>query len=231
MIEWVTIPAGEFAMGSEGANVLDESPVHRVLVGTFQIARTPVTNALYKRFTEATGYHAPGHWAQGEIPGGLGDHPVTYVSWFDANAFAEWLNARLPTEAEWEKAARGPADRSGEARVFPWGDAPADAAHAHYAQDVKRGGTCAVHVHAEGASVYGVLDQAGNVWEWVSTVYRAYPYRTDDGREDRTAQGARVLRGGSFYSTSDSFIHCTTRSSSFPTRRRDHIGFRVARSI
>jgi formylglycine-generating enzyme required for sulfatase activity len=231
MIDWVTIPAGEFVMGSDGANVLDESPAHRVFVQAFRIARTPVTNAQYKRFTDATNYPPPGHWVGGEIPKRLRDHPVTYVSWFDANAFAEWLGARLPTEAEWEKAARGPAGETGEARLFPWGDAPADASRAHFAQDVKRTGTCSVYAHSNGASFYGILDPAGNVWEWVSSVYRVYPYRADDGREDSTAHGERVLRGGSFYSASEKFIRATTRSSSFPTRRRDHIGFRVARSI
>jgi serine/threonine-protein kinase len=226
MIDWVTIPAGAFVMGSDGANVLDESPAHRVKVAEFEIARVPVTNEQYFDFVRAMNHPPPGHWLDGKIPHGLGDHPVTYVDWYDAHAFAAWCGARLPTEAEWEKAACGD-----EGRLYPWGNEPADSRRAHFAQNVKQVSTCSVLAHPQGASPYGALDMAGNVWEWASSIYHPYPYTSGDGREDETSKAERVLRGGSFYSADEKFIRCTTRSSSFPTRRRDHIGFRVARSI
>jgi formylglycine-generating enzyme required for sulfatase activity len=226
MIDWVTISEGAFWMGSDGANVLDESPVRRVMVSRFQIARVPVTNAQYKAFVDATNHPTPGHWVNGEIVDGRSDHPVTYVDWYDANAFAIWCDVRLPTEAEWERAARG--QRAG---MYPWGNESADSTRAHYAQEVKKISTCSVYAHPLGASEYGVLDMAGNVWEWVSSAYCAYPYDANDGREDAASGAERVLRGGSFYIGSEKHIRCTTRSSSYPTRRRDHIGFRVARSI
>lgn len=93
----------------------------------------------------------------------------------------------------------------------------------------KQGGTTPVGLYPDGVSPYGVLDMAGNVWEWVNSLYRPYPYDPDDGREDPDAVGTRVLRGGSFYSPSANYIRCATRSMSHPRRRRDHIGFRVAR--
>lgn len=224
-MDWVAIPAGEFLMGSAvAAYVLDESPAHRVHAAAFEIARTPVTNAQYREFALATGHALPGHWLRGEFPVGQADHPVTHVDWYDANVFARWMGARLPTEAEWEKAARGD-----DGRMFPWGNENADAEHAHFAQPVKDSGTRSVFDYPRGASPYGVLDMAGNVWEWVSSIYKPYPYDPRDGREDASSGAERVLRGGSIYSGDPRFLRCATRSSSYPTRRRDHIGFRVAR--
>lgn len=224
-MDWVTIPGGAFQMGSAvSANVLDESPSHSVTVATFQISRTPVTNVQYLDFVRATRYALPGNWMRGEFPDGQTDHPVTHVDWYDANAFARWCGARLPTETEWEKAARGM-----DGRTFPWGEAPPDSTLAHFAQSVKNSGTCSVLEHPHGASPYGVLDMAGNIWEWVSSLYQPYPYGAEDGREETASGAERVLRGGSFYSGDPRFLRCSTRSSSYPTRRRDHIGFRIAR--
>jgi formylglycine-generating enzyme required for sulfatase activity len=94
---------------------------------------------------------------------------------------------------------------------------------------VKTEATTPVDQFPRGASPYGALDLAGNVWEWASSVYRAYPYDANDGREDLDSRAQRVLRGGSFYSPNENFIRCAARSLSYPQRRRDHIGFRVAR--
>ncbi len=119
---WVDIPAGEFWMG--GDRYSDEQPVHRVFLEAFKIARLPITNAQYQFFVEATGHSAPGHWEDGRPPRGLESHPVVYVTWHDAMAYCRWLaevtgkSITLPSEAQWEKAARGDQDR----REYPWGE-------------------------------------------------------------------------------------------------------------
>ena len=244
--DWVLVPAGEFLMGNnlpvEAADTLEilyhsgsrhaanrpadfdnEHPQHIVHLPSHQIARTPVSNLQYQHFVVATGYPAPGHWPTGFIPDYLGDHPVVYVDWHDAQAFCRWAKVTLPTEAVWEKAARGV-----DGRQWPWGNNIPDATLANYCRDPKTGTTTPVDKYSNAASPAGVLDMAGNVWEWVSTAYRLYPYSAKDGRENPTNQEQRVLRGGSFYSAHGRYLRCTTRSMSHPSRRRDHIGFRVA---
>ena len=239
-LDWVTIPAGPFLMGSEArprhlnhasAVLPSEIPQHSVPVAEFRLAQTPVTNADYGAFVQATGYPAPAHWFTGAVPQALAQHPVTHVDWDDAQAFCAWAGVRLPTEAEWEKAARGPRPASGTARSYPWGDAPPNAKRLNYRRTGKRTTTTPVDHYPHGASAYGVLDMAGNVWEWVSSAYAPYPYQAADGREDPQARVQRVLRGGSFLSPSAAFVRCAMRSLSYPTRRREHIGFRVAQSI
>jgi serine/threonine-protein kinase len=233
----VTIPAGEFVMGSEampshGAVLPSEMPQHEMFVAEFRIAQTPVTNVEYTEFVQATKHPAPSHWFEGDVPHGLARHPVTHVDWYDAQAFCAWAGVRLPTEAEWEKAARGV-----DGRCYPWGNARPDATRLNYRRNVKRTTTTPVDQYPAGASPYGVLDMAGNVWEWASSVYAPYPYRVDEsaspeqgryGREDASSPKQRVLRGGSFASQRASYVRCAMRSLSYPTRRREHIGFRVA---
>ena len=217
------------------------------------LSATPVTNAQFAAFVDATGHPPPPHWPGGSMPEELSDHPVAYVDWHDASACCRWLGGRLPTEAEWEKAARGT-----DARLYPWGldepqaedfvlnqhkllERPRDSAdefvlnqhkisaRATFGGGAKHGGTTAVGAHADGASPYGLLDMAGNVWEWVSTVYAPYPYDAHDGREDPGSGLPRVLRGGSFSSPTSRNLRCAARSRSAPGRRSPHIGFRVAR--
>jgi formylglycine-generating enzyme required for sulfatase activity len=231
-LEWVDIPAGEFQMGNDPRSFHDlalpnECPAHSIPLAEFSIAQTPVTNAEYETFVRATHHLVPAHWIGDNIPPEKENHPVTNVSWDSAQDFCQWASVRLLTEAEWEKAARGA--RLGNARVYPWGDEIPQAPCANYGQDVKTHSTTPVDQYPVGASPYGVFDMAGNVWEWTSSVLTDYPYRMDDGREDVTSRAHRVLRGGSFYSPSESYIRCASRSSSYPQRRRDHIGFRVAK--
>ncbi len=230
-LEWVPIPAGPFWFGNAPGGaphpmMSSEAPQHPVAVAPFRIAATPVTNAEYAVFVTASGGRAPAHWAACRIPEGLDHHPVTHVDWHDAVAFCRWAKVRLPTEAEWEMAASGPAGGGGS-RVYPWGDHPPDATRA----DLGTEGTSAVGSHPDGATPEGVLDLAGNVWEWSATRYRPYPYRFDDGREDPAGDGPRVLRGGSFLSPDAAHLRCAMRSLSYPLRMREHIGFRVASDI
>jgi iron(II)-dependent oxidoreductase len=155
---------------------------------------------------------------------GYESHPVVEVSWHGARAFCAWRGARLPTEAEWEKAARGT-----EARRYPWGDEPPNATRARYGAGWNA--TAPVGAHARGASPYGVLDAAGNVWQWVSSVYRPYPWRADDGREDPRGDPVRGTRGGGHDSPPDA-ITTTQRGrtlSRAPNAGHHNIGFRCAR--
>lgn len=225
----VAVPAGDVLLGNDarpsaGVVLPDECPQHTLNLAAFELAATPVTNAQYLDFVRATGHPPPPHWHGGSIPEGLDQHPVTYVDWFDASAYCRFTGTRLPTEAEWEKAARGH-----DARLYPWGESKPEGSHAHLAQGSKRGSTTTVSSHPDGASPYGLFGMAGNVWEWVSTGYAPYPYRADDGREAPGSGHARVLRGGSFASVLSYSGRCASRSKSAPGRRSAHIGFRVAR--
>jgi formylglycine-generating enzyme required for sulfatase activity len=233
--DWVHVPAGAFLMGtavaktdpwSAAAHVQGQpalgTPRHTIELPAYAIARTPVTNAQYAAFVAATGHRAPAHWEGVIPPSTLAQHPVTYVDWHDAIAFCAWARVRLPTEAEWEHAARGD-----DERPFPWGTDEPDPKRAWFNQPADALGTRPVGERLTGASPYGVLDMAGNVWEWTASLHWPYPYRRDDGREDRDGPGQRVLRGGSFRSTHARYLRCAFRSRSYPARRRDHIGFRV----
>jgi len=144
---------------------------------------------------------------------------VTHVDWSQARTYAAWVGGRLPTEAEWEKAACGT-----DERVYPWGNAEPNDQRLNYNNKV--GHTSAVGSYPAGASPYGALDMAGNVWEWTSSQYRGYPYKADDGREDATGEDARVLRGGSFTRTRD-YVRCAYRSRLDPSARNLNVGFRV----
>jgi formylglycine-generating enzyme required for sulfatase activity len=157
---------------------------------------------------------------------GYEDHPVAETSWRGADAYARWRGARLPTEAEWEAAARG-----ATGRLYPWGDTPPTPEHAVYGRG--SGETASVGVHRLGATPEGVHDLAGNLAEWTSTLYRPYPYRADDGREDPNGDGERVTRGGDHvYDSSPETLTAIHRRgfSRAPARGHRHIGFRCARA-
>ena len=196
--DWVEVPAGEYAIGRDP----DESRQRLVDVDTFELARTPVTNAQYAAFVAERGADPLPHWPAPD------DHPVVFVDWQEAAAFCSWAGGRLPTEAEWETAARGT-----DGRTYPWGDEE-DVRLAGVGAGMKGGSTSPVGSRPDGASPYGLLDMAGNVWEWTSTEY---------------PPGERVLRGGSFASPGLASARCTMRSHSRPGRRQAHIGFRVAK--
>ncbi len=233
--EWVAVPAGEFWMGREKGDYDNERPLHRVTVAEFQIARVPTTNAQYALFVAEVKVEPPEHWRGGGPPKGKENHPVVNVSWRDAQAYCRWLGEKigkvvcLPTEAEWEKASRG-----GEGqREYPWGDKWEELWC--NSSELGLGDTSPVGLFLGGASPYGCLDMAGNVWEWCQSKYRAYPYEAEDGREviDESNDN-RALRGGAF-SNSRRFARCAFRYSdrpdggnvNLPLNRLGHLGFRV----
>jgi formylglycine-generating enzyme required for sulfatase activity len=219
------VPAGAFPMGSDPRRDKDaqtaEQPQHQINVGAFRIATHPATVAEYACFVRA-GQKQPGNW-QTQLA--RLDHPVVSVSWNDAVAYAEWLAKmtgqpwRLPTEAEWEKAARGT-----DGRIYPWGDA-FDKTRCNTSESgIKT--TTPVGTYPSGASPYGAQDMAGNVWEWTSTLYKPYPYVAGDGREAATSSERRVLRGGSWY-VNPQFARAAYRDHNNPVFTGGYVGFRV----
>ncbi|HID62288.1 MAG TPA: formylglycine-generating enzyme family protein, partial [Anaerolineae bacterium] len=222
-VEMVTIPAGEFIMGSdEGED--NEKPAHTVSLEAFEIDKFEVTNEQFARFVEETGYQTDAEKA-GETgtwrtyAEGKDNHPVVKVTWNDAVAYCEWAGKRLPTEAEWEKAARGE-----DGRVYPWGN-EWDPAKANTKEGGLRG-TAAVGSFGAGASPYGVEDMAGNVWEWTADWYQAYP--DSDFYSEYFGEKFRVLRGGGWFNDQKT-VRSAYRSSSSPDLRNDDVGFRCAR--
>ena len=223
----VLVPAGEFLMGSTDADTdadSDEKPQHKVYLDAFYIDQTEVTNAEYKRFVDATGHRAPDHWTNGQIPAGLENHPVVYVSWEDANAYAQWAGKRLPTEAEWEKAARGT-----DGRIYPWGNTW-DSAKCN-SGDGGPGKTTPVGSYPAGASPYGALDLAGNVWEWCADWYGEGYYQTSPANNPRGPDSGsyRVLRGGSWIINRGD-IRAADRLRFDPGLRDYNLGFRCCLS-
>jgi len=239
----VLVPAGEFLMGTSDAQVEAflqahpdwqpewlsiEQPQHRVYLDAFYIDKTEVTNAEYKRFVDATGHQPPPHWANGQIPAGQEDYPVTHVHQpDDAWAYARWAGKRLPTEAEWEKAARGGLSSSngGGGRLYPWGDTW-DPAKAN-ALGSGRDGPAPVGSYPAGASPYGALDMAGNVWEWCADWYAAdyyvsSPLRNPQGPSSGTFP---VVRGGSWFDSPE-YARCAFRYGLYPRRLFTNLGFR-----
>ena len=221
-MEMLLVPAGEFLMG-EGEDI------HSVYVAEFALARYPVTYAAYQSFIAVTGYSPPCDWPGGHFIDMLHDHPVVNVAWYDALAYCRWLSAetdrpfRLPTEAEWEKAARGTS-----ARTYPWGD-EFDKTRCN-TWEAGMGRTTPVNAYPSGAGPYGVMDMTGNVWEWCSSLHAEYPYRADDGREDLAAEGWRALRGGSWLDY-EWGARAARRLSGQPDYMSRNTGFRVAQNV
>jgi formylglycine-generating enzyme required for sulfatase activity len=231
--EMVLIRASEFLMGSDPSVDKDardnEQPQHTLYLPGYYLAKTPVTNAQYAAFVQATGHSQPDHWKDRKPPRGKGDHPVVYVTWHDAVAYCNWLAEvtgrpyRLPSEAEWEKGARGT-----DGRLWPWGN-QWDAKRCNTAESSKRD-TTPVGAYPQGASPYGLLDMAGNVWEWTRSVYKSYPYDPDDGREDLEAEDYRVLRGGSWFNFRNG-ARCVVRDWYSPDYSHYYFGFRLVSPV
>jgi formylglycine-generating enzyme required for sulfatase activity/tRNA A-37 threonylcarbamoyl transferase component Bud32 len=221
--EMVLVPAGPFQMGPER---------RQIHLDAFYLDRTPVTNLQFKAFLDVTGYRPEeterflSHFRFGKIPAGHEQHPVTYVSWEDARAYAQWAGKRLPTEAEWEKAARGT-----DGRKYPWGRAEPGSHRANYGN--AKGGPVPVGSFPEGASPYGILDLAGNVWEWCEdfddlSFYTEGPaYNPKNTR--RGEKALLVIRGGSWMYGASS-LRTYARTSFEAHYRFAGGGFRCART-
>lgn len=257
----VLVPAGEFVMGSDPDAQWadeDEKPQRVVDLPAFLIDQLEVTNLQYKRFLDATDWPAPPNWRERTYAEGEEFLPITSVSWWDATAYARWAGKRLPSEAEWEKAARGPTPRR-----FPWGD--------EFSVDLANDqlGPLPAGSMPGGASPCGALDMAGNVAEWTASAYEPYPQidpspSADFGGGARGQSGApafsaerppapakvkpddprlsvftvqelqdvrpRVYRGGSFNSYSR-YLRTTNRERAAPGERWPNLGFRCAADV
>jgi formylglycine-generating enzyme required for sulfatase activity len=237
--EMIRIPAGVFLMGNDQGPE-DERPQHRVSLQEFFIDRTKVTNRAFAEFLNTRGPDGPkgekyfdvddndarihrrdGKW---QADGGFENNPVVEASWDGALAYCQWRGKRLPTEAEWEKAARGT-----DGRRYPWGNEPLDRSRAQFNagwNDLRPVGS-----FPKGASPYGLLDAAGNGWEWVSSAYLPYPYDAKDGREDLNRDAIRGTRGGGHDSRPEELTttHRGRHVSRNPRGGHHNIGFRCAR--
>ena len=220
------IPAGTFQMGSESGGDR-EKPVHSVNLKAFYMDVYEVTNARYQGCVKAKVCVAPSGIQSSTRSdyyndAQFADYPVIYVSWNDARTYCEWRGARLPTEAEWEKAARGKL----EGRSYSWGN-EIDCIKANY---LGKEGGCVGDTNTVGSYIpngYGLYDMTGNVWEWVSSLYRPYPYISNDGREDLAATGDRVLRGGSWGNYGND-VRVSNRDGNIPSLQYSGLGFRCA---
>jgi eukaryotic-like serine/threonine-protein kinase len=212
------VSGGAFVMGNDASTERSEKPEHEVLVASFFIDETEVTNAQYAEFLKAVKRPAPSDWKNGAPPPGKENHPVTNVSWEDAKAYAEWAGKRLPTEAEWEYAARG-ADK----RLYPWGDA----FQPEFANTRERGAKSPLPVGSipQDKSPFGVTDMAGNVAEWTATEFAPYP-----GSQANPDPGKLIVRGGSFGDPKE-FAMTAARAGEPPQTTSANIGFRCAKNI
>jgi len=224
--EMVFVPAGEFLMGSDRGRP-NEAPLHKVYLPAFYIDRHEVTNREYHRFVKATGHPPPepledppilehNVWLGGKFPERFADYPVVNITYDDAVAYAKWAGKRLPTEAEWEKAARGT-----DGRTYPWGN-EFDIGKLNFDRKVTR----AVGSFPEDISPYGCLDMAGNVAEWTSSWYKPYP--GSSYFEEDYGEKYRVIRGGA-YDRNINEPRCSARWKAAPDFKAHYLGFRCVR--
>ena len=248
--EMVAVPAGSFLMGSSSANSQaqsDEQPQHTLTLPAYEIGKTEVTNAQFRPFVTGDGYTnqaywdaagwqwrtgqnrtQPSYWNDASFNGD--QQPVVGVTWYEAMAYTRWLSVKtglnfsLPTEAEWEYAARG-----SKGLIYPWGNTW-DATRANSNNTL--GKTTPVGRYPSGASPFGAMDMAGNVWEWTQSVYTAYPYNASDGRENLSDPAGKyfTLRGGSWRSVSLA-LRAAYRGNLTPANDDHYVGLRLARHL
>jgi iron(II)-dependent oxidoreductase len=224
----VFVPAGEFVMGStlddlKKKGEQDEYPQRKVWVDAFYIDMHEVTNAQYKFYADSTGAEPPHLWVDGNYPVGHDGYPVSDIAWDQAVSYAEFMGKRLPTEAEWEKAARGT-----DGREYPWGNKFDP--HAVDLEELRQ-----VMSNPDNKSPYGAFDMAGNVAEWVDDWYAQYPRQAGEEipkeittrKQDYPEQKFKVYRGGGF-NTFSRFLRCANREREKPDKMWRYIGFRCA---
>lgn len=223
----VLVPAGEFVMGTD-ERLPDEGPQHKVKLGEFYIDKYEVTNLQYEQFIKATQRRSPIHFKNRTYPEGKADHPVINVSWEDAHDYCIWAGKRLPTDQEWEKAARG-----SDGRIYPWGntfDAHKANVPALWQQLGASGDTTPVGAFEAGKSPYGAYDMSGNVWEWTDSWYQAYP--GNQVASESYGERYKTLKGGSWFDCS--FYQCGISAPVFNRAffavrtKNDSFGFRCA---
>ena len=246
----IVIPEGKFFMGTSEDDIkllqlkesdwayewsdndlfAAEQPQHVVSLPSFEISQYPVTNAEYHTFIWDVGHRLPRNWTGFTYREDTQNHPVVGVSKVDAEAYITWLNNKtgmvfkLPTEAEWERAARGD-----DGRIYPWGNT-FDPWRCNTAESVKRGTTPVGSYSPGGDSVCGAADMVGNVWEWTQSLFLPYPYRFDANREDYRSTGRYVVRGGAWYYTRK-LARCAAREGILTNHLSPSIGFRLTRSL
>jgi formylglycine-generating enzyme required for sulfatase activity len=236
VMEFVAVPAGEFTMGSPSGEGSDrEHPQHTVFLDAYDIGKYEVTNALYSAFEDASGYHAQGNW-RNYYNSNTANHPAISITWNDAKAFCDYYGYRLPTEAEWEKAARGT-----DGRNYPWGNVWDQNLCNNWNGPILPGyayvdwgrGTLPVGSFPGGVSPYGCLDMAGNIMEWCndwfsSTYYSISPSSNPQGPLSGTD---RVCRGGNWGCAGPSLLRCVDRDYDYMDHKSYMIGFRVVRDV
>ncbi|MDA0835046.1 MAG: formylglycine-generating enzyme family protein [Planctomycetota bacterium] len=265
----VVVPDGEFQMGSSTAEVdedfkvvgypddwkkhaQDELPAHQQRVKSFLMYRYEVTNSQYRAFCEATGHQTPEYWLDGGFPAGKGDHPVVQVSWHDAQEYCDWAGTRLPTEAEWEFAARGESENNQPSRKYPWGNewdlSLANSASFHAKENINDAEkwkrwyeidqtqyplTSKVGQFDKCVSPFGLYDMAGNAWEWCADEYALFedrPSNQEDKANDSNKDAPRVTKGGSWANV-PFHLRSADRNSVAPDTRNLYIGFRCAKDL
>jgi formylglycine-generating enzyme required for sulfatase activity len=214
--EMVLIPSGFVTLGSDDPND-PERPVNRVMVEAFYLDQYEVTNLEYKQFCDATAHPVPRYWNGKVYPKGFEKYPVTEVSWQDALAYARWVGKRLPTEAEWERAAKGP-----NATLYSYGNTY-DSGKAN--TETRK--TTSVGSYAPNG--FGAYDLTGNVAEWTGSLFKPYPYKASDGREELGMAGPRVVRGG-YHSSGIRGSRCLVRTGIPADQSSQTVGFRCARN-
>jgi formylglycine-generating enzyme required for sulfatase activity len=224
-VPMVLVPAGEFTMGSTLGD--DEQPVHRVYLNAFQMDKYEVTVGQYAKYLQVTGMEEPPDWS---VMNQSQHHkrPVVNINWSDAATFCKWAGKRLPTEAEWEKAARGT-----DGRIYPWGNEAPTRLHANFGKNEWDSHMALVPVGSfeMGKSPYGIYDMAGNAWEWVNDWYDHDYYQKSPTKNPQgpTKGESRVVRGGSWLYL-PKFLRTSFRFNAEPAGRQFGYGFRCAKT-
>ena len=222
--DMVLVNAGGFTRGidnTKNENFSDEGPAKMIYLSSYYIDKFEVSNSKYTEFIIATDHPAPAYWDHRQL--NQPSQPVTGVNWFDSDTYCRWANKRLPTEAEWEKAARGKRPVK-----YPWGNTPPDSSKLNYNEDIKK--TTAVGSFENGKSDYGIYDLSGNVAEWVNDWHypEYYLFSPKENPPGPETGKYKIIRGGSWRHNAED-VNLTYRNATTPVNRSTSIGFRCAR--